>query len=185
MQTHLELSRTASDGLAEDLTDRLLQARAAIPPAANGLPPKSSSPRVVYLRNQIGSRKMQPIHSLLTLIADDLACGVPVSEHLAWIDRLRASVEAMAVTTWMQKREQPVKPQLVRESLKETALEGKANPAQERMIVDLDNLASLDAFILHGERHHAQLGTVLRLAHQLRVEKGDLAKRVYGARRHA
>jgi hypothetical protein len=69
--------------------------------------------------------------------------------------------------------------------LKETAAQGKADPAQERMIVDLDNVAAVDAFILHGERHHAQLGTVLRLAHELRVERGSVAPRIYGAGRSA
>jgi hypothetical protein len=108
-----------------------------------------------------------------------------VSEHLAWIDRLRANVEAMAVTTWIQKREQPVAVQLVREALKETLLEGKANPAQERMLVDPENPVTLDSFITAGERHHAQLGTVIRLAHQLRVEQGSQPRRVYGAGRSA
>jgi hypothetical protein len=50
---------------------------------------------------------------------------------------------------------------------------------------DMGTDAALDAFLVHGERHHAQLGTVLRLAHELRVERGSVAPRIYGAGRTA
>ncbi|MGN6206006.1 hypothetical protein [Humibacter sp.] len=184
MQTTQERSRTASEELADERTKSLLNARDAIPPAANGLTRRASSARVVYLRNQIGAHKMQPIHTLLAIIEDDFASGVPLSEHVAWIDQLRADVEVMAIRAHAKRHEQPTPLVLVREVMKETTCESRANPAQERVLVEPTNLAALESFAQKGTQHHAQLGTVLRLVRQqIALVKGDAQRRIYGAGR--
>lgn len=186
MTTNLDLSRTATSEAADTLTAFLYHARAAIPPAANGKPPRSANLRAAYLRSQVGAHKMQPFHTLLAIVADDLACGVPASEHLAWIDRLRAEVEALAVRDYFARRERVVPIEVARESVKETTLEGKCNPAQERWALDPDNVAAITAFVMPAERQHEQLGKLIRLAHtKLALLKSSTSRRVYGAGRSA
>lgn len=165
MATQLDYGRTGMDvsPAAARLTQHFLAARAALPPAANGKPPRSDNVRARYLRNEIGTGRMKPIDAVLTVIADDLEARVPASEHLAWIDQLRAEVEAMAVVAHLHRADQPLPLQIVRESLLETDAECKANPVQGRLQTDPTNLSLLETFAERGTRHYTQLGTVLRL----------------------
>lgn len=186
MQTTQERSRTASDALADEITQDILNARDAIPPAANGHTTRATDPRVAYHRSQIGAHKMQPIHVVLGIVRNDLKCRVPAAEHLAWIDKLRATVEAMAVAEYLERTEHVTPIVIARESIKETTLQGKADPAQERWTLDPDNVAACEAFITAEERHVAQGTVMLRLAHtKLALLKGGMQRRVIGAGRSA
>lgn len=179
MATQLDHGRTGTEPDAADrLTRSFLAARAALPPAANGKPPRSDDVRARYLRNEIGAGKMKPFDAILSVIRDDLAARVPVSEHLAWIDQLRAEVEQMAVVAYQRRTDTPVPLQIVREALKETDAECSANPTQDRLLMEPTNLRLLESFAEKGTKHHAQLGTVLRL---VRTEIAN-QRRVFGAR---
>lgn len=181
MATHLYDDRTGTDSPARRITQFFLAARAATHPAANGKPPRSDSARVRFLRNEIGAGRMQPIENLLTIVADDLACGVPASEHLAWIDQLRAEVEVLAVETHRARREQPLPLLIVRESLAETAAQGKADSPQMQVTVDPFNLPALESFAAKAAKHRVTLGTLESAVRQQIAVIRCQSKRVYGA----
>jgi hypothetical protein len=183
MKTHLQLSRTGSDP-ASLRTTSLLTARAAIPPAANGKPPRSQNARVAYHRNEIGAGKMTPLHTIYGIVEDDFESGVPASEHLAWVYQMVADFEVMAIRAHARRLDQPIPLQIVRELIKETACEGSANVPQARVVSEPTNVAALESFAEKGTRHYTQLGASLRLVrHQLAVVNSNARRVVYGATR--
>jgi hypothetical protein len=183
--THLNVTGSGTLSVADRLTKSLLDARGnTLAPARNGWPPRCSSTRAAYLLHEIGKERMKPFHAIDDVFDCCLQDGVPLSELTAILDQWRASLEARAVSRFMDQRNAVPLPTLLRtELVKETTAQGKADPAQERAMLDPENVAALESFAREGQRHYEQLGRSLAVTRTVIEVKRGTPRRVYGAKR--
>lgn len=82
--------------VAHAVTQKILKNRSTLPRAMNGRPAPLASKQAAQIRKHLQQGLSTPVRQLLTVLADDLRCGVPLSTILSALDDMRAYLELCA-----------------------------------------------------------------------------------------
>lgn len=106
------------DGIAQDLTNLVVNARASLPHERNGRPFAPSDQYAANVRREMRQGRSAEFKRLLAVAQCDLRDGVPFSEVCAPYRRLIAQLEVVAVAGALKKPDRPT-PTLMRKATKE------------------------------------------------------------------
>lgn len=165
--------------VAHGITERLLKNRKlSLPRAQNGRPAPVSTPQAAQLRKHMQQGLSTPVRQLLTVLADDIRCGVPLSVACAPLNEMLAFLELEADAV------KPRPEDFVTLFRAETRAQGRLDLAQIKVQAEPNAPEVLDELVTAHAQYRAASDSLIRNAMaRLAVLRGSCANAFSVARR--
>src|SRR5206468_2310688 len=138
--------------------DRILALRKTLPRGLNGRPAPLSTPQAAQIRKHMQQGLASPVRSLLTVLADDIRCGVPLATVVAPLTEMIAFLELEADAV------KPRPEDYVTLFRAETRAQGRLDLAQIKVQAEPNAPEVLDELVTAHAQYRAASDSLIRNA---------------------